>query len=391
MKIGSQSRYKKIVAPLGASFFLSSLLILQGCTYLGEHKPGEDKLEFDLHELGISNDNKGPLQGPKPEDAHMHGAWADVGNKYERQQDYTHAVEAFKKCTELAPGEKFYWDSLANNYKRLDKFEESRAAFLEGLSLSSNDFYTMAAIAYADEQLAKDRESLMYYLSAVSLRPDFEDAWKGIASTLHRVGLDKYLPKAEKLRGNGREPYGLSVANEINEEYLSTHGENDPLYWGHFLNRGYFAMKYMKAEEAEAVFNETIAKRPAQSLEAKRASSGLCILYTTIGKDKEALEMIEKAAANTPKDPDIWYCSALIYRRRGDFEQALRDLGKATSFAPDRAGWSKLFQTWLAEAKEREKLKENAPQDQDKKLQKASQQKTEPSPVRKDQKNKKTL
>lgn len=334
---------------------MSALLLLQGCTYLGDKKPGEDKvLDFDLHELGISKNSNGPMIQPKPEEAHEHGAWAEIGNKYERDQDFVHAVEAFKKCTELAPGEKYYWDSLANNYKRLDKFEESRAAFLEGLSLYPNDLYTMAAIAYCDEQLAKDHESLMFYLSSIALKPDFPESWKGVASTLHRVGLDKYLGKAEKLRANSNEPYNLALANQINEEFLASHDEKDPLYWGHYINRGYLALKALKVSEAESVFRDILGRCPADSLEVKRARSGLCLMFMTIGKNKEALEMFDKAVAVTPKDPDIWYCRALIFDRQGDSKHALDFLGKATALAPERIGWSQLFQTWLAQSKERE-------------------------------------
>jgi tetratricopeptide (TPR) repeat protein len=324
---------------------------LGGCTYLGNGKDGQkepEKLEFDLSSLGIKKGSTGPLETPPPGLEKKATAWSEIGSKYEKLGMFDYAEKCYLKCTELSPSDKFYWHSLANARKNQNKFEGSRQAFIKSLDYDVNDIYTMAAIAFADAQLVKDVEARYYLLTALSVRPDFQEAWRGLYALAHRIAEDKYMPQLGRLRNSPGEGFNRCFAQSMIAAYLNDHRPEDEFYWGYQVSSGYFLMNDRKYAEAESTLKKVIAAKPG-SWEALRAKVGLTTLYTRIGRDDEALSLIAELEKESPKQPFIWFNKALVTRRKGDLNTAIEYLGKATSLAPDHGSWGKLFGEWMEE------------------------------------------
>ncbi len=320
---------------------------LGGCTYLGKAKPGvSEKLEFDLRDLGLEPRNTDPMKEPSADAKNDVIAWSNIGTEYEKQGKYDYAVKAFTKCAEMVPGDKFYWHAIAHNEQRLDHFKQSAQAFRKALELDCNDIYTMASLAFMDQQLARDKESRLLYVSALSLKSDFGEAWSGIVNILHRIAEPQFAEQVERLRSNPNEPFNLTMADSLNEYYLTNHPKTDDEYYAYLCNRGYIQMRRFQVKLAEATFKSVMEAKPG-TLEAHRAAIGLGTLYQRAGRDEEAIAVLNKLIEESPKQPEAWYNLALINKRNNNLEEAVSKLGKATSYAPDHVGWSNMFQHWL--------------------------------------------
>lgn len=330
--------------------------LMSGCTYLGKGGNAEaSKLEFDLRDIGIKKAvDSGPMETPPPEKANDIEAWAFLANNYEQLENYEYAEKCFRKCVELKPLKKIYWHALGQNQKHQEKLEGAREAFIQAVPLDVNDVFGLATLAEVDQHMAKVAEARYYYIWALSIRPDFPEAWKGLHSIAHNLAEDRYLPQLEKLRSNPTEAFNRLLAKEMVDAYLAGHGEKDPFYFGYQVSRGYLQMLAMNMDAAESDFKTVIEKKPG-STEALRAKVGLVSLYTTVGRDQEAREMIAEVMKVSADQPDVWYNQALVERRAGDVKPALDSLGKATSLAPDHTGWSKLFEDWLFEERRQRK------------------------------------
>jgi len=330
---------------------------LGGCTYLGKAKPGNsEKLEFDLRDLGIEPRSTGPMKEPPEKSKNDVVAWSNIGSEYEKQGKFDYAVKAFTKCAEMVPGDKFYWHAIAHNEQHLDHYKQSAAAFRKALELDCNDIYTMASLAFMDQQLAKDKESRLLYVSALSLKSDFGEAWSGIVNILHRIAEPQFADQVEKLRSNPNEPFNLTMADSLNEFYLTNHSPKDDDYYAYLCNRGYIQLRRFQMKLAEATFKQVMEAKPG-TLEGHRAAIGLGTLYQRAGRDEEAFAVLNKLLEESPKQPEAWYNLALIDKRNNNLDEAVIKLGKATAYAPDHVGWSMMFQDWLELQHELQKSK----------------------------------
>lgn len=336
---------------LSASVITLSLIgaggMLGGCTYLGKEKPGvSQKLEFDLRDLGIEPHSTEPMKEPPADAKDVLTAWSNIGTEYEKQGKYDYAVKAFSKCAEMSPGDKFYWHAIAHNEQRLDHYKQSAQAFRKALELDCNDIYTMASLAFMDQQLARDKESRLLYVSALSLKSDFGEAWTGIVNILHRIAEPQFADQVERLRSNPNEPFNMTLADSLNEYYLTNHAPTDDEYYAYLCNRGYIQMRRFQVKLAEATFKKVMEAKPG-TIEGHRAAIGLGTLYQRAGKDEEAIAVLNKLIEESPKQPEAWYNLALIDKRNNNLDGAISKLGKATAYAPDHVGWSTMFQDWL--------------------------------------------
>jgi len=98
-------------------------------------------------------------------------------------------------------------------------------------------------------------------------------------------------------------------------------------------NLGTALMNQQLLEKAAAKFAEAYQIDP--NLVQAEVNRGIALVY--LQKMPEAQAALEKAAAQNPKDPHIWYALGILYRIGAQYPQALESFQKVAALDPDDA------------------------------------------------------
>ena len=98
-------------------------------------------------------------------------------------------------------------------------------------------------------------------------------------------------------------------------------------------NFGTALMNQQLLDKAQAKFAEAYQLDP--SLVQAEVNRGISLIY--LQKIPEAKEALQKAAAQAPKDPHIWYALGILNRVDANYPEALESFKKAAELVPDDA------------------------------------------------------
>ena len=113
---------------------------------------------------------------PNDERAHF-----NLGNYYFGQQDYAHAIEHYKKATEINPSLSTAFNLLGYAYRQAGQFADAEKAFQSYVALIPTDPNPYDSYAELLLKMGRYDDSIAQYRKALEIQPNFVNAHQGIA------------------------------------------------------------------------------------------------------------------------------------------------------------------------------------------------------------------
>ena len=111
-----------------------------------------------------------------------------LGNYYFGQQEYGHAIEHYKKATELAPNYSAAYNILGYAYRQQDDYTNAEQAFKKYVELIPNDPNPYDSYAELLLKMGRFDESIAQYRKALTIDPHFVPSHFGISADLTYMG-----------------------------------------------------------------------------------------------------------------------------------------------------------------------------------------------------------
>jgi tetratricopeptide (TPR) repeat protein len=120
---------------------------------------------------------------PKDERAHF-----ALGNYHNGQQDYAKAVEHYAMCTEIDSNYSPAYNSLGYAYRAMEKYDDAEKAFKRYTELIPGDPNPPDSYAELLMKMGKFEESIANYRKALSIDQNFINSRMGVAANLMYMG-----------------------------------------------------------------------------------------------------------------------------------------------------------------------------------------------------------
>jgi tetratricopeptide (TPR) repeat protein len=137
---------------------------------------------------------------PNDERAHF-----TLGGYYFGQQEFTKAIEHYKKATELAPGYSGAYNILGYAYRQNGDYANAEQAFKKYTELIPNDPNPYDSYAELLLKMGRFDESIAQYRKALSIDPNFVASHLGISADLLYMGkADEATAELQKINEKAR-------------------------------------------------------------------------------------------------------------------------------------------------------------------------------------------
>ncbi len=131
-------------------------------------------------------------------------AWRELSFGYSSLNQYSDALEAGTKATQLAPQDPLGWRNLGQVNLDLKEPEAALAAFERAVALDAGDLSSQLRIGEINAQLNRLPQARAAYESVLAANPDNPDALCGTVQVAQRQGRGKEVENAVRaLRGTG--------------------------------------------------------------------------------------------------------------------------------------------------------------------------------------------
>lgn len=191
------------VSPTGKEFFEH----LKKAVTLSDKASDGERMMIQATEAGANGDpNKQKeilekLVAAYPNDERAH---FNLGGYYFGQQDFTQAIDHYKKATELAPDYSTAFNILGYAYRQNENYADAENAFKKYVELIPNDPNPYDSYAELLLKMGRFDEAIAQYNKALSIQPNFINSHFGIAAALTYKGdasgaqaeLEKMMQKA---------------------------------------------------------------------------------------------------------------------------------------------------------------------------------------------------
>jgi tetratricopeptide (TPR) repeat protein len=275
-------------------------------------------------------------------------AWKYLALVYEKQRDYSKALESYQKLAALEPSNAAAFAGIGTIQARTSKFKEAIPNLEKALELDSSQVSVYKSLGEAYEGLhewAKAGDAYDKYLA--SNPPDRAQIYRTLGN----------------IRGNA-EQYALAAAAYA--EFIKLNPDDAYQYY----QMAQMLEKAGKLEEAEAAYIKTgeVAKEPGKYFtsilvmydNAKRSDKAIEACqkmialdpkndesyyqlgnqYSKANKNAEAVEAFKKTVEINPKHEYAWFQMGVGYYQLKDYTQAIVAFQKTVANAPDQFyGW----------------------------------------------------
>jgi len=307
------------------------------------------------------------------------GLWLLAGI-YDKQRDYSAAVEAYQKVTAVDPTRADAFFGLGSVLKRTSRHQEAVDALEKAIALNINNkeiFFELGDTYEALQNWSKAADAYEKYLAA---KP--EVTWNGyLRLGICRTRLQQYdaaisaflaaqkaQPKDLKVNFSLAEAYEKAGQLEKAEEVYNSLAQINPpearSYYTQALRIYNAAGRYDKAigpakkivelepkneeniynlglmyfqvknyNEAIAAFKQCLAIKP----DGPRAWFQIGSAYLNQKMYKEAIDAFKKFTTLSPDEPGGWLSMGVCYMYLKNFEAALEPIKKAVDLKPDNA------------------------------------------------------
>ncbi|MFH1800052.1 MAG: tetratricopeptide repeat protein [Candidatus Omnitrophota bacterium] len=200
--------------------------------------------------------------------------------------------------------------NLGEEYMKIGDFTAALKEFLEAEKLYDQDpiLQTYLGITY----MAKEKVDLaiVHFKKALAVKPDYAPARNNLGfAFLATKDWDAAIDCFKKLSEDLLNP--------------TPHYPLLNLGWAYYNKKDY--------RLAEKYYLEALKSAPGFVV----AQVGLGRTYLAMGRVREALELLEKAAKNSPRFPDVYFELGKGYQLSGEHTKAVTAYGKVVELAPD--------------------------------------------------------
>jgi arylsulfatase A-like enzyme/tetratricopeptide (TPR) repeat protein len=246
---------------------------------------------------GFSEDAlKGDL--PDPKDRIEEFQIIFQAKMYEFQQNYSKAIESYKKIIALEPKMPVNYNYLASIYIKTKRLEEAAEILRQGINNTTDPYRLLSRLAIVYAQQGKLKEALEANEAALLIKPDYFDALLSLGGIKSRMG-------------------NYEQALSFYTKALDIEPENRfvRLDYAHALAGA------GRTEEALSIYSRLESAFPEDS----RIQEDLGIFYASQGKLQTALAHFKKAVDLKPSPP-TYLNYAVMLEKVGNLEDAVRYL-----------------------------------------------------------------
>jgi len=200
-------------APTGKEFFEH----LDRAVALSDKASQGERLLILATKAAANNDtvkqqeNLEALVAAYPDDERAH---FNLGGFYFGQQDYSKAIEQYRKATEIAPEYSTAWNILGYAYRQNGDYASAEKSFQKYIQLIPKDPNPYDSYAELLLKMGRYDDSIAQYRKALEIQPNFVNAHQGIAMALLYSGkpgeAEKELAEfSRKARNDGEKRTAL--------------------------------------------------------------------------------------------------------------------------------------------------------------------------------------
>ncbi len=278
--------------------------------------------------------------------------YACLGNVYRGTGKYENAVAQFQKAVTLDPTSDEAFRGLADVYQKLNKSAEAEATYQKAISLRPQYWagYNWLGSFYWEQGRYDDATKM--FKDVINLTPDNFRGYSNLGGIYVLQGryqeaipvLQKSVslrPTAEVYNNLGTAYFSMRKFNEAArsfEEGLKL-DKHSWLGWGNLGDAYYWARESRQQfsdayREALRLTEEKLRVNPRDG----RVLAYRATYFAMLDKRPEALESLQHALSDSPKDPDVQFRAALVYNHFGDTGHSLQRLQDALA-AGAAASW----------------------------------------------------
>jgi len=299
---------------------------------------------------------------PNDERAHF-----NLGGYYFGQQDFTKAIEHYKRATEINPTYSTAFNILGYAYRQNSDYANAEAAFKKYVELIPKDPNPYDSYAELLLKMGRFDESITQYRKALEIDPKFINSHFGIGAALMYQGkpdeaaaeLHKITEKARTDGERRTALFGLTVVDvdngkwdkaleEVDQQYALGEKTSDiPAMIGDLGLKGNIMLEMGKYDEAKELFARALkmTEDSNQSPEIKantRLFDHFNLARVALGKKDLATAKSEAAAfqkgAEASKNPNqtkvAHSLNGSIALAEKDYDKAIAELAQANSQNP---------------------------------------------------------
>jgi len=308
---------------------------------------------------------------PNDERAHF-----NLGGYYFGQQDFTQAIDHYKKATELAPDYSTAFNILGYAYRQNEAYSDAENAFKKYIELIPNDPNPYDSYAELLLKMGRFDEAITQYNKALSIEPNFINSHFGIAAALTYQGkaseaqaeLQKMTQKARTDGERRTALFGQMVVAldsgksdqalaEVAKQYAIAEKNNDAAAMtGDLQLKGNILLDMGKYDDARQAYEQALKTTTDSGLSKEiKDNAALFQHYNfariAIAKKDLATAKIEtetfrkgvEAAKNANQLKQAHELAGRIALAEKNFDTAIAELGQANQQNPDvlyQLGWA---------------------------------------------------
>ena len=252
---------------------------------------------------------------PNDERAHL-----NLGGYYFGQQDFSQAIDHYKKATELAPTYSGAFNILGYAYRQTGDNASAETAFKKYIELIPNDPNPYDSLAELYLKMGRFDESIVQYRKALAIDPNFINSYQGIAAALMYQGkpdeasaeLQKITDKARSDAERRTALFALTVVDadsgkldaalaEVEKQYALGEKTNDVAgMTGDLQLKGNILLELGKADDAKAAYERLLKMTEDSSLSQEIKDNAK--LFHHYNLTRVALAKKDMATAKTEAD-----------------------------------------------------------------------------------------
>ena len=286
-----------------------------------------------------------------------------LGGYYFGQQEFTKAIEEYKRSTEINPKFAPVYNIMGYAYRQNGDYKNAEDAFKKYIELIPDNPNPYDSYAELLLKTGKFDDSIAQYNKALSIDPNFNNSHSGIAAALTYQGkYDEAAAELQKLTDNARSDgdkqtalFGLvaldldkgdtaKALEDLDKIYQITEKRNDPAAMsGNLATRGTILVAAGRFDQAKAAFEKSLKLIEDSDLSqdikdnAKRLDHynlGTAALgkgdLETAKKESEEFSKAAEAAKNTGQIFLAHELAGMIALAEKDFDKAIAELEKSS-------------------------------------------------------------
>ena len=252
---------------------------------------------------------------PNDERAHF-----NLGGYYFGQQDYTQAINHYKRATELAPDYSTAYNILGYAYRQNEAYNDAENAFKKYIELIPNDPNPYDSYAELLLKMGRFDEAITQYNKALSIEPNFINSHFGIAAALTYQGkasdahaeLQKMTSKARTDGERRTALFGQMVVAadsgkldealaEVEKQYALGQKTNDmPAMAGDLQLKGNVLLEMGRFDDARKAYDDALKMTNDSSLSKQNKDNAALFHHYNLAR--VAIAKKDLATAKTETD-----------------------------------------------------------------------------------------